>query len=72
MEKTKQISIKEKFTKKIYKLSKETKKEPSYHFNKALENYLEDIEDLKEAVKRMNDKNDKIISSAELRKSLGI
>lgn len=33
------LKIKPKLLKRIYKLSKETKKDPSYHFNKALEDY---------------------------------
>jgi RHH-type rel operon transcriptional repressor/antitoxin RelB len=72
MRNTAQINIKEKFAKKIYKLSETTKKNPSYHVNKALENYFDEMDDLKEASKRLKDKNDRVISSKELRKSLGI
>ncbi len=66
------ISIKDKIAKKIYKLSESTKRNASYHVNKALENYFDDIEDLNEAVSRLKNKNDRIISPKELRKSLGI
>ena len=66
------ISIKDKIAKQIYKLSETTKKNASYHVNKALENYFEDINDLNEALGRMKNKNDRTISSKELRKSLGI
>jgi predicted DNA-binding protein len=66
------INIKEKLARKIYKLSKETNKGTSYHINRALESYIAEQEDLKTALKRLNDKNDKIISSNKLRKSLGV
>lgn len=66
------IKVTERLAKKIYKLSEETNKNASYHTNKAIENYLEEFEELKEASKRLHNKNDKVISSKELRKSLGI
>jgi len=66
------IKVKEKIAKKIYKISKETNKNSSYHINKALENYIEEHEDLQTAMKRFKDKNDIVISSKQLRKSLEI
>ena len=67
-----QLNIKKKLSDKIYKLSKASGKNPSYHVNKALENYFEEIDDLNEAVKRLKDKRDPVLSSKEIRKSLGI
>ncbi len=67
-----QISIKGRNIKKIYKLSEATRKNPSYHVNKALENYFDEIGDLNEAAKRLADKSDKVVTSKELRKSLGV
>ena len=66
------IKVKEEIAKKIYKLSKETKKTSDYHINKALENYIEDHEDFQTAMERLKDKNDIVISPKQLRKSLGI
>ncbi len=66
------IKIKEITAKKIYKISKESNRDSSYHINIALENYIKDQEDLKSASKRLKDKNDKVISSKQLRTSLGI
>jgi predicted DNA-binding protein len=66
------IKIKDKLAKRVYKLSRDTQKDTSYHFNKALENYLDETDDLKEALKRLNNKKDKVISSKEFRSSLGI
>lgn len=66
------IKIKENLVKKIYKIAKETNKNSSYHINTALQNYIDEQKDLKSALKRMNDKNDVVISSKQLKKSLGI
>lgn len=66
------VNIKERLKKRIYKLSKESKKDTSYHLNKALENYLDEIDELREALSRLKDDNDKIISSKELRRSIGL
>jgi predicted DNA-binding protein len=66
------IKIKPGLAKRIYKLAKETRKDVSYHLNKALEEYVAEQEDLKEAMKRLKDMDDEAISPTELRKSLGI
>ena len=66
------IKVKEKIAKKIYKLSKETNKNSSYHINKALENYIEEYEDLQNALERLKDKSDVLVSPKQLRKSLGL
>ncbi len=66
------IIIKDKIAKKIYKIAMESKKNSSYHVNIALQNYLDEHEDLKTAVRRLNDKSDPVISSKQLRKSLGL
>jgi predicted DNA-binding protein len=64
--------IKPKLLKRIYKLSKETKKDPSYHFNKALEDYIDEQEDLKEALNRLHDERDTVISPKQLKKVLAL
>ncbi len=66
------IKIKEKLAQRVYKLSRETQKDTSYHLNKALENYLDETDDLKEALKRINNKKDKVITSKDFRSSLGL
>ena len=66
------VNLKEKLVRKINKISKETKKDTSYYLNKAMENYLAEQEELNEALIRLNDKKDKVISSSEFKKSLGI
>jgi len=51
---------------------KETDRPRSYIIQKALESYLEDIADLQIALERLRDKSDPIVTSAEMRKSLGL
>jgi RHH-type transcriptional regulator, rel operon repressor / antitoxin RelB len=54
------------------KLSANSERPRTYLIKKALENYLEEYEDYQIALTRLLDKDDKIISPAELRKKLGV
>jgi predicted DNA-binding protein len=65
------IKLKDKLAKKIYKISKDTNTNSSVHINKALENYIDELEDLNIALKRLKDESDSVVSSKQLRKSLG-
>ncbi len=67
-----EIKVKSRLINRIYKLSKETKTDASYHFNKALEEYIEEQNDLKEALSRLDNKSDLIISPIQIRKSIGL
>jgi len=53
-------------------VAKETDRPRSYIIQKALESYLEDIADLQIALDRLRDKSDPLVTSAEMRKSLGL
>ncbi len=53
-------------------VARETDRPRSYIIQKALESYLEDYADLQIALDRLRDKSDPIITSAEMRKSLGL
>ena len=53
-------------------IAKETERPRSYIIQKALESYIEDYADLQIALDRLHDKTDPIISSKELKKSLGL
>lgn len=55
--------------KKLDALSRETERNRSWLIGKALEVYLEELEDLKVAVSRLGDKH---LTPAELRKSIGL
>lgn len=53
-------------------IAKETDRPRSYIIQKALQSYIEDFSDLQIALDRLHDKTDTIISSSELRKSVGL
>lgn len=53
-------------------ISKETERPRSFIIQKALETYIEDYADLQIALDRLRDKGDEIVSSKEMRKSLGV
>ena len=53
-------------------IAKETERSRSFIIQKALESYIEDFADLQIALDRLHDKRDEIISSHEMRKSLGL
>lgn len=53
-------------------IAKETERPRSYIIQKALESYIEDYADLQIALDRLHDKTDPIVTSRELRKSLGL
>ena len=53
-------------------IAKETERPRSYILQKALESYIEDYSDLQIALDRLLDKMDPLVSSQELRKSIGL
>ena len=53
-------------------IAKETERPRSYIIQKALESYIDDYADLQVALDRLHDKTDPLVSSKELRKSLGL
>ena len=53
-------------------IAKETDRPRSYIIQKAIEVYLEDYSDLQVALDRLRDKSDVVITSKELRKTLGL
>ena len=55
----------------LEKLSKLTDRPKTYFVEKALESYLADYADYQIALDRLKDKDDPIISSAELKRRLG-
>ena len=66
------IRIPEELAKRLDDVATETERPRSYIIQKALESYLEDFADLQIALDRLHDKTDTVISSKELRESLGI
>lgn len=64
--------IPEEMEKKLEELSKRTEKPKSYFIRKALEEYLEDIEDYADALDRYTRANAEYLTTEEVKKSLGI
>lgn len=72
MSKAISIRIPDDLADQLEEVAKETDRPRSYIIQKALESYLEDIADLQIALERLRDKSDPIVTSAEMRKSLGL
>ena len=66
------IRISEHLAKRLDSIAEETERSRSFVLQKALEAYLEDYADLQVAMDRLRDSADTIITSAEMRKSLGL
>ena len=56
----------------LNQIAVETERSRSFHIQKALEKYIEDFADVQIAIDRLRDPQDPIISSRDLRKSLGL
>ncbi|MBA7708954.1 hypothetical protein ES703_117859 [subsurface metagenome] len=72
MSKPVSIRLSDELAKQLDGIAKETERPRSYIIQKALESYIEDYADLQIALDRLHDKTDPIISSKELKKSLGL
>jgi len=53
-------------------IADETERPRSFHIQKALESYIEDFADVQIALDRLRDQKDPVVSSRELRKTLGL
>jgi RHH-type rel operon transcriptional repressor/antitoxin RelB len=58
--------------KELKHIAEETERPRSFHVQKALESYIEDFADVQIALDRLRDRKDPVISSREMRKSLGL
>ncbi len=66
------IRIPDEVAKQIDEIAKETERSKSFIIQKAIESYIDDFSDLQIALDRLHDPKDEIISSKELKKSLGV
>ncbi len=64
------VRISEKRASKLSAIAKETERPKSFHVQKALEAYLEELADLQVALDRLHDTTDSVISTNDLRKEL--
>jgi RHH-type transcriptional regulator, rel operon repressor / antitoxin RelB len=56
----------------LQRLAKESERPKSYFIKKALELYLQEYEDYQIALERRADKDDEILTLAQVRKALGL
>ncbi len=70
---TKSVSVRlpEKTARALDKLARMTDRPKTYFIEKALESYLSEYADYQIALDRLRDKDDAVISSAELKKRIG-
>ena len=66
------IRLPETIAKELNHIAKETERSRSFHVQKALESYIDDFADVQIALDRLRDQKDHVVSSRELRKSLGL
>ena len=57
---------------KLGRVAEETERSRSFVVQKAVETYLDDFADLQVALDRLRDNSDPVISSKDMRKSLGL
>ena len=58
--------------KELNHISEETERSRSFHVQKALESYIDEFADVQIALDRLRDQKDPVVSSHEMRKSLGL
>lgn len=66
------VRIPDTLASKLDEISKETERPKSFHVQKALESYLNEIADLQVALDRLHDTSDPVISIDEMRSELGL
>jgi len=66
------VRLPEAVAKKLCRVAKETERSRSFVVQKAVETYLDDFADLQVALDRLRDRSDPVVSSKDMRKSLGL
>ena len=66
------LRLDEQTDRKLRRLAKESERPKSYFIKKALELYLQEYEDYQIALARRADKDDEILTLAQVRKALGV
>ena len=67
-----EIKLPDELWEELDKIAKETSKPKSFHIKRAIKAYLEEYYDLKIALSRLQDKDDRLITDEELKKALGL
>ncbi len=66
------IRLPDNLAKLLTEISNQTERPKSFHIQKALETYIKEYADLQIALDRLNDPNDKVVSSKDMRQLLGL
>jgi RHH-type rel operon transcriptional repressor/antitoxin RelB len=66
------VRLPDKVAKALGRVAHETERSRSFVVQKAVETYLDDFADLQVAIDRLRDKSDPIVSSKDMRNSLGL
>ena len=66
------IRLPDVIAKKLSLVAEETERSRSFVITKAVEAYLDDTADLQVALDRLRDTSDPVVSSSDMRKSLGL
>jgi len=66
------VRLPDSVARKLGRVAKETERSRSFVVQKAVEAYLEDFADLQVALDRLRDTSDAVVSSEDMRKSLGL
>jgi len=72
MKSTLSIRLPDELAKQLDDIAKETERPRSFHVQKAIESYIEEFADLQIALDRLKNPQDVLVSSRDLRKSLGL
>ena len=66
------LRLDEQTDRKLQKLARESERPKSYFIKKALDLYLQEYEDYQIALARRADKDDEVLTLAQVRKALGV
>ena len=66
------VRLPDSVAKKLGRVAKESERSKSFVVQKAVETYLEEFADLQVALDRLRDTSDTVVSSRDMRKSLGL
>ena len=64
------VRVPDELAKKLSEIAKETERPKSFHVQKALEAYLDELADLQVALDRLHDTSDPIVTTDDMRKEL--
>jgi RHH-type rel operon transcriptional repressor/antitoxin RelB len=66
------IRIPDELAIKLAEIAEETERPKSFHIQKAIESYLNELADLQVALDRLHDSTDPVVSLKDMRKELGL